>query len=56
MAHNQPFHHSCQKKLATPTLYAKKGAVVQWLALLTLNPEIGVQVSAGPYTEEYVHY
>ena len=33
------------------TTYFKgiKGAVVQWLALWTLNPEIRVQVSAGPY-------
>ena len=56
MADNKPSHDSCQKKFATPTFEAKMGAVVQWLALWTLNPEIRVQVSAGPYNEERVHY
>ena len=56
MAENTTSHHSCQEKLATPTFEEKRGAVVQWLALWTLNPEIRVQVSAVPYNEERVHY
>ena len=32
------------------------GPVVQWLALWTLNPEIRVQVSAGPFTVERVQF
>ena len=39
---------SCPKKTTTPTYKQYWGPVVQWLALWTLNPEIRVQVSAGP--------
>ena len=40
------------KKQSTPL--ATWGPVVQWLALWTLNPEIRVQVSAGPWLVERV--
>ena len=42
------------KKKNTPELHAQWGPVVQWLALWTLNPEIRVQVSAGPCVVERV--
>ena len=50
------FQQRFPEKLTSASVKDKCGSVVQWLALWTLNPEIRVQDSAGPYIAEHLQH